>query len=262
MNAPHPPLDTFDPAIASGSNVIGAGLPHDSAALHATGGADYTDDLPEPRGTLHVALGVSPVPHGRLRALDLADVRAAPGVVDVITAADIPGENDVGPIQRDDPIFAADIVQFAGQPVFAVAAISVNAARRAARLGHFDIETLPSILTIDDALAAESYVLPPVHVTRGDAAEWIRSAPHRLHGTARAGGQDHFYLEGQIALAVPRERGGMQIYTSTQHPGEVQQMIARALGIHAHAIVVECRRMGGGFGGKETQMCWSRAPPR
>jgi len=254
MNAPHSPLDAIDRGADAVSNVIGAGVPHDSAALHVSGAADYTDDLPEPRGTLHVALGVSPVAHGRLNALDLALVRAAPGVVDIITAADIPGKNDVGPIQHDDPIFAEDHVQFVGQPVFAVAATSVNAARRAALLARIDIEPLPPILTIDDALAAESWVLPPVHVKRGDAAAAIKAAPHRLQGSGRSGGQDHFYLEGQIALAVPRERGGMQIYTSTQHPGEVQQMVARTLGISAHDVVVECRRMGGGFGGKETQM--------
>jgi len=254
MNAPHSPLDAIDRGADAVSNVIGAGVPHDSAALHVSGAADYTDDLPEPRGTLQVALGVSPVAHGRLNALDLALVRAAPGVVDIITAADIPGKNDVGPIQHDDPIFAEDHVQFVGQPVFAVAATSVNAARRAALLARIDIEPLPPILTIDDALAAESWVLPPVHVKRGDAAAAIKAAPHRLQGSGRSGGQDHFYLEGQIALAVPRERGGMQIYTSTQHPGEVQQMVARTLGISAHDVVVECRRMGGGFGGKETQM--------
>ncbi|MEO8344558.1 MAG: xanthine dehydrogenase molybdopterin binding subunit [Betaproteobacteria bacterium] len=229
-------------------------LPHDSAELHVAGAAAYTDDLPEPRGTLHVALGVSPVAHGRLRTLDLTKVLAAAGVVDVIVAADIPGDNDVGPIQHDDPIFADDVVQFAGQPVFAVAASDVNAARRAARLASYDIEHLPAILTIDDAMALESFVLPPVHLTRGNAAAAISAAPHRLQGTACAGGQDHFYLEGQIALAIPREHGGMQIYTSTQHPGEVQQMVAHALRISAHDVVVECRRMGGGFGGKETQM--------
>ena len=138
--------------------------------------------------------------------------------------------NDVGPIQRDDPILAERVVEFAGQPVFAVAATSVNAARRAAMLAKVDIEPLPAILTIDDALAAQSYVLPPVHVTRGDAAGALAAAPHRLRGTFACGGQDHFYLEGQIALAIPREHGGMQVFTSTQHPGEVQHMVARALG--------------------------------
>jgi len=254
MSAAHPSSAPRALGADASSNVVGAGLPHDSAALHVSGAADYTDDLPEPRYTLHVALGTSPVAHGRLNALDLEPVRNAPGVVDVIAAADIPGENDVGPILHDDPIFAESLVQFVGQPMFAVAATSVNAARRAARLARFDIESLPAILTIDAALAAQSWVLPPVHVTRGDAAAAIAAAPHRLQGRARSGGQDHFYLEGQIALVVPRERGGMQVHTSTQHPGEVQQMVARALGISAHDVVVECRRMGGGFGGKETQM--------
>ncbi|MEO8753963.1 MAG: xanthine dehydrogenase molybdopterin binding subunit [Casimicrobiaceae bacterium] len=250
MNAPHPP--TLDDAGTLA--IVGASVAHDSAALHVAGEALYTDDLPEPRDTLHVAVGVSPIAHGRLRGIDLSAVRAVPGVVLVIAAADIPGVNDVGPIQHDDPIFAHNTVEFAGQPVFAVAATDVNTARRAAGLALFDIEPLPAILTIDQALAAQSYVLPPVHVTRGDAAAALARAPHRLRGTASAGGQDHFYLEGQIALAVPREHGGMQIYTSTQHPGEVQHMVAHALGIASHDVVVECRRMGGGFGGKETQM--------
>jgi xanthine dehydrogenase large subunit len=254
MNAPHPSVAPAARRNATASNVVGAAIAHDSAALHATGAAHYTDDLPEPRGTVHVALGVSPVPHGRLAGLDLAAVRAAPDVVDVVTAADIPGMNDVGPILHDDPILATDIVHFAGQPIFAVAATSVNAARRAARLARFDIAPLPAILTIEAALAAESYVLPPVHVVRGDAAAAIEAAPHRLRGAACAGGQDHFYLEGQIALAVPREQGGMHVYASTQHPGEVQHMVAHALAISAHDVVVECRRMGGAFGGKETQM--------
>ncbi len=246
MNAPHPLADL--------RAVVGAAVPHDSAALHVSGEARYTDDLDEPRGMLHVAVGVSPAAHGRLHALDLRAVHATPGVVAVVTASDIPGVNDVGPIVHDDPIFAQDVLQFVGQPVFAVAATSVRAARQAARLARFDIEPLPAILTIEEALAAQSYVLPPVHVTRGDPAGALSRAPHRLAGTVEAGGQDHFYLEGQIALATPREHGGMHVFTSTQHPGEVQHMVAHALGLAAHDVVVECRRMGGGFGGKETQM--------
>ncbi|MFO1398334.1 MAG: xanthine dehydrogenase molybdopterin binding subunit [Burkholderiales bacterium] len=238
----------------AGSEVVGAPLPHDSAALHAAGAARYTDDLPEPRDTLHVAVGVSPVAHGRVRGVDLEAVVAEPGVVAVIDARDVPGVNDVGPIVRDDPIFAEDEVQFAGQPLFAVAATDVNTARRAALRARCDIEPLPAILTIAEALAAESYVLPPVHVTRGDPAAALAGAPHRLRGEVACGGQDHFYLEGQVALAIPREHGGMHVYTSTQHPGEVQHFVARALDVAAHDVVVECRRMGGGFGGKETQM--------
>ncbi len=247
MNAPHPRVVDLHAG-------VGAPAPHDSAALHVSGEARYTDDLPEPHGMLHVALGTSPVAHGRLRGVDLTAVRGAPGVATVVTPDDIPGVNDVGPIVHDDPIFARDTVQFVGQPVFAVAARTVRAARQAARLARYDIDPLPPILTIDEALAAQSYVLPPVHVTRGDPEAALARAPHRLSGTLACGGQDHFYLEGQIAMAVPREHGGMHVWTSTQHPGEVQHMVAHALGIAAHDVVVECRRMGGGFGGKETQM--------
>jgi xanthine dehydrogenase large subunit len=249
MNAPDKTLRD-----SQAKDVAGAPVAHDSAQLHVTGRALYTDDIPEPIGTLHAALGVSPIAHGRLEAVDLSAVAAVPGVITVLTAADIPGVNDVGPIQHDDPIFAHGTVEFAGQPVFAVVATDVRIARRAAKLGKLDLVPQPAILTIDDALAAQSYVLPPVHVTRGDAAAALAKAPHRLRGTVRSGGQDHFYLEGQIAMAVPREHGGVHIFTSTQHPGEVQHMVAHALGLAAHDVVVECRRMGGGFGGKETQM--------
>jgi len=244
------PLPPAEPASAAGTTAV----PHESAALHVCGAAAYTDDLAEPRGTLFAALGVSPVAHGRLRGLDLAAVRAAPGVVDVIVAADLPGVNDVGPIVHDDPILADGTLHFAGQPVFAVAATSVDAARRAAMHARMDIEPWPAILTVDEALAADAFVVAPVHVTRGDAAMALTRAPNRVQGEIRSGGQDHFYLEGQIALAVPQESGGMHVHTSTQHPGEVQHMVARALGIDASAVVVLCRRMGGGFGGKETQM--------
>ncbi|HET7136114.1 MAG TPA: xanthine dehydrogenase molybdopterin binding subunit, partial [Casimicrobiaceae bacterium] len=226
----------------------------DSAPLHVAGAAHYTDDLPEPFGTLYAAIGTSEQAHGRIERVDLDAVRASEGVVALITATDIPGMNDVGPIVADDPIFAERVVQFAGQPIFAVAATSVNAARRAVERARLDVVPLPAILTIEEALAGESYVLPPVHVVRGDPQRALAAAPHRLRGHCENGGQDHFYLEGQVSLAIPREAGGMHIYVSTQHPGEVQLLVARALGLAAHDVVVECRRMGGGFGGKETQM--------
>ena len=244
----------MDPAAPPAPAIAGAALAHDSARLHVTGEAAYTDDLPEPRGTLYAALGCSPVAHGRLRGVDLAAVRAAADVVDAIVAADLPCANDVGPIVDDDPILAAGVVQFAGQPVCAVLARSLPAARAAARLARYDIEPLPAILTIDAARQAESWVLPPAHLARGDAAAALRRAPHRRSGTFASGGQDHFYLEGQVSLALPQEDGGMLLHCSTQHPGEVQHRVAAALGVAEHRVTVVCRRMGGGFGGKETQM--------
>jgi xanthine dehydrogenase large subunit len=233
--------------------LIGAAPAHDSAHLHVAGEAAYVDDLVEPRGTLHAALGKSEKAHARIRELDLAAVRAAPGVVAVMTGADIPGVNDVGPIIHDEPILADALVQYVGQPIFAVAATSVNAARRAASLARVDYDELPAVLTIDQALAAQSFVLPTERLTRGDAAAALRAAPHRLAGRFRCGGQDHFYLEGQISLAVPGEDSAMRVHCSTQHPGEIQLEVAHALGVPAHKVSVECRRMGGAFGGKETQ---------
>ena len=209
-------------ATLTSAEPIGAELPHDSAHLHVAGEAAYIDDIPEPRGTLHAAVGKSTIAHGRIRALDLDAVRAVPGAIAVVTAADIPGVNDVGPVMRDEPILADALVQYVGQPIFAVAATSVNAARRAATLAKVEYETLPAILTIDEALAARSFVLPTEHLARGDAAAAIAAAPHRLTGRFRCGGQDHFYLEGQISLAVPGEDGAMRVHCSTQHPGEVQ----------------------------------------
>ena len=248
MNEPRFPASTTTPA-----GGIGDAVRHDSAHLHVSGEAVYTDDIREPRGTLHAAFGLSQRAHARVKGLDLAPVRAAPGVVAVFTAADIPGQNNVGPILHDDPILAADEVQFVGQPIFLVVAETVDQARRAARLAVVEYEELPAVLSIEDALAQQSYVLPTVTLERGDAAAALAAAPHRLTGRRRIGGQEQFYLEGQIALAVPKEDGDMLVYNSTQHPGEAQMQVAHALDVGIHRVTVECRRMGGGFGGKETQ---------
>jgi xanthine dehydrogenase large subunit len=241
------------PAAAATRGGVGEPVRHDSAHLHVSGEAAYVDDLVEARGTLYAAFGLSQRAHARIKSLDLAAVRAAPGVVAVITAADIPGANDVGPILHDDPILAADEVQYFGQPIFAVAAATVDAARRAVRLAAVEYEELPAIVTIEDALARQSFVLPTVTLERGDWRGALTGAPHRLRGRFRIGGQEQFYLEGQVAYAVPKEDGDMLVHSSTQHPGEVQMVVAHALGVGAHRVVVECRRMGGGFGGKETQ---------
>ncbi len=236
---------------------IGVALPHESAELHVSGEAAYTDDLPELAGTLHVALGLSRHAHARIVSLDLEAVRAAPGVVAVLTAGDIPGENNCGPVLHDDPILADGTVFYLGQPVFAVIATSRELARQAAALAKSgDIvryEPLEAVLTARAARDRQQYVLPPLHLVRGDPAARIAAAPHRLTGEFEVGGQEQFYLEGQIAYAVPKEGAGMLVYSSTQHPSEMQQVVAHMLGWPAHRVLCECRRMGGGFGGKESQ---------
>ncbi|MFM2054579.1 MAG: xanthine dehydrogenase molybdopterin binding subunit, partial [Pseudomonadota bacterium] len=235
--------------------VIGTARPHESAHLHVTGRAPYIDDLPEVAGTLHGALGLSPVAHGRLVALDLARVRAMPGVVAVLSAADIPGVNDCGPIVHDDPILAEGTVNWRGQPMFLVVARTRGEARRAAALAAqvATIEPLPAVLDPLEAHRLQQYVVPPMRMKRGDAAAAIAAAPHRLEGRFSLGGQEQFYLEGQIAYALPQENDGLLVHSSTQHPTEMQHVVAHALGLAAHQVQVQCRRMGGGFGGKESQ---------
>ena len=230
--------------------MIREALPHDSAELHVCGEARYVDDLAEPPGTLFGAVGLSTVTHAKLVSLDLEPVRRAPGVVVVIAAADIPGNNNIGPVLPDEPVFASGTVEFRGQPLFAVAATSVEHARRAARLARAQYEELEPVLTIEKALERRLFVVPSVEVNRGNLA--ARSA-HTLRGNLRCGGQEHFYLEGQVALAIPGEREEMLVHSSTQHPTEVQHLVAAALGVADAKVTVELRRLGGGFGGKETQ---------
>ncbi|MSQ98030.1 MAG: xanthine dehydrogenase molybdopterin binding subunit [Xanthomonadales bacterium] len=229
-------------------------LPHDSAIKHVTGRAHYVDDLPEPAGLLHVYVGTSRVAHGRIRQLDLEEVKRFPGVCAVLTAADIPAVNDISPMHTlDEELLASEFVHFCGQVLFAVAATDRDSARRAARLARMDIEELPAILDIESALAQEAYVSPPHEMQRSDARAAIAAAAHRLQGELRTGGQDHFYLEGQAAMSVPQEDGDLLIYSSTQHPSELQHLAAQMLGRPDNAVTVEVRRMGGAFGGKETQ---------
>ncbi|NMG70591.1 xanthine dehydrogenase molybdopterin binding subunit [Parazoarcus communis] len=231
----------------------GEALAHESAVLHVTGSASYIDDLPELRRTLHAAIGLATAAHARVQSINLDAVRAAPGVVAVLTADDIPGLNDFGPVVHDDPIFATSEVQFHGQALFAVLAEDMHAARAAARLAQVEYEALPAVLSVDDALEAGTRVLPDVSLRQGEVDGALAKAAHRLSGTVRHGGQDHFYLETHIAYAIPQEDNTMKVYASSQHPGEVQLQVAHALGVDAKDVVVECRRMGGGFGGKESQ---------
>ncbi|MEP9401298.1 xanthine dehydrogenase molybdopterin binding subunit [Sphingomonas sp. VNH70] len=228
-------------------------LPHDSALLHVTGAARYIDDLPEPADLLHLAFGQATETHAAIVAIDLSAVRAAPGVVAVYTAADIPGRNDVSPVAHDDRLLADGEVRYRGQPVFLVAATSRDAARRAARLGRITYAPRPALLSIADARAAQSLIEPTQRMARGDAAAALAAAPHRMRGRFAMGGQDHFYLEGQVALAHPGEGGQVHVASSTQHPSEVQHLVAELLGVSSADVTVEVRRMGGAFGGKETQ---------
>ncbi|HEY8972985.1 MAG TPA: xanthine dehydrogenase molybdopterin binding subunit [Burkholderiaceae bacterium] len=234
---------------------VGISRRHESAHLHVAGRATYVDDMPELAGTLHAALGLSPVAHGRLKGIAVDRIRALPGVVAVITAADIPGVNDCGAIVHDDPILADGHVHYLGQPVFAVIATDRELARRAAGQARqfLDIEPLPALITTAEAHAAQQYVLPPMHLERGDAKAAIAAAPRHLKGTISLGGQEQFYLEGQISYAIPTENDGMRVHCSTQHPSEMQHLVAHALRLDSHHVHVECRRMGGGFGGKESQ---------
>ena len=229
---------------------------HDSAVKHVTGRAEYADDIAEPAGTLHAYLGLSERAHAKLRGVNLDAVRNAPGVIGVLTADDVPGENDVSPTGlKDEPIFAVDTVQFWGQPMFAVVAETRDAARRAARLAKVDYEDLPHVL--DAAAAREAdypYVTPPLKLERGEVGPAFERAAHRISGQMRVGGQDHMYLEGHIAFAIPGEDEDVVVHSSTQHPSEAQHMVAKVLGVSSNAVTVNVRRMGGGFGGKETQM--------
>lgn len=235
------------------AKAVGQSLRHDSAHLHVSGTATYTDDLPEPRDLLHVAVGMSSKAHARIRDLDLAAVAAASGVVSTCVAADIPGINNCGPMIADEPIIADEIAEYAGQPLFAVAAVTVDQARKAARLANVDYEELEAILDPLTAVARKSFVLPSETLQRGVPDKAIAAAPHTVKRQISVGGQDQFYLEGHVAMAIPQEDGDMLVYSSTQHPDEVQHLVAHAIGREAKDVVCICRRMGGAFGGKETQ---------
>jgi len=247
MNAPElKPLKAHSPA-------AGQSLMHESARAQVCGSAPYVDDIPELKGTLYAAPILSTIAHGHLKGVDASAALALPGVRGVVLAADIPGDKLFAAFGHDEAIFADEVVQHVGQVVGLVVADSVMQARRAARQVKLDIEPLPAVLTVKDALAAQSYVLPPVTVRRGEPEAALAAAAHTLSGTLEVGGQEHFYLEGQIAYALPKEQGQWLVYSSSQHPGEVQHWISHALGTDNHNVTVECRRMGGGFGGKETQ---------
>ena len=249
MNAP----DKLLLNTVSAKGAAGQSHFHESARAQVAGAVNYIDDIPEVKGTLFAAPILSNVAHGRLLGVDAAAALAMPGVRGVVLAADVPGDPLLATFVHDEPIFAVDTVQHIGQVIGLVVADSVMQARHAARKVQLHIDALPAVLTVREALAAQSFVLPPVTVRRGDAAAALARAPHTLSGSLEVGGQEHFYLEGQIAYVLPQEQNQWLVYSSTQHPGEAQHWVSHALGIDNNAVRVECRRMGGGFGGKETQ---------
>lgn len=233
--------------------MIGQSIPHESAHLHVTGRATYVDDIAAPQGTLHAALGLSTSAHATIESIDLSAVIAAEGVVAAFTAKDIPGQNLYGAVLHDEPFLVDAAVQFVGHPIFVVVAHTMMQARMAARLAVISYSDLPAVLTIATAKAQQSFLSPPFTVKLGDTQAALATCDQQAKGQCAIGGQEHFYLEGHVALAIPLEDGQMQVIVSTQHPTEMQQVVATILGIDQNDVLSQVRRMGGGFGGKEVQ---------
>ena len=241
------------PSVVPAKQGVHKSKKHESAPRQVAGNARYVDDIPEPANIAYAAVGTSQVTRGNIASIDLEAVKRAPGVIDVITAADVPGHIDIGPVFKGDPVLAHKEIKFHGQPIFAVLADTVTNARRAAQLGNIVVDTTPAILTVDDAAAKNYTVRPPHKMSLGNADEAMANAANTVAGSLSVGGQEHVYLEGQVSLAIPEEEDRMHIYTSSQHPSEVQKLVAEVLDVKLHKVVVDMRRMGGGFGGKETQ---------
>ncbi|MCY4274647.1 MAG: xanthine dehydrogenase molybdopterin binding subunit [Gammaproteobacteria bacterium] len=232
---------------------VSRSIAHDSAVSHVCGEAPYVDDYLPQTEQSYACIGMSPVAHGTILEIDLEEVHKAEGVIDVITADDIPGELDIGPVFKGDPLLATDTVEYLGQPLFAVAATSMRLARKATLLARVNIKELPAILDLDTAIQTQEYVRPTHTMSRGDTDNELAASVHRIQGFMRVGGQEHFYLEGQVSLTVPEENGSTSVYCSTQNPSEIQKVVAEVLGLPMNHVNVITRRMGGGFGGKETQ---------
>lgn len=241
-----------DMTVTQKNTYVGKSITHESAHLHVSGKANYVDDIPEVEGTLYAGLGLAEIAHGKIINMDLSAVWQAEGVVSVLTGTELL-HNNCGPVVADEPIIATDTVSFFGQVIFVVVAKTYQQAQQASRLAKVTYEALEPILTIEQAIARQSWILPPVQITAGDANAKLAVAPYRLQGIAQVGGQEHFYLEGQICYAYPKEEDMLQVLCSTQHPTEMQLLISEAVGYGMHQVSVEVRRMGGGFGGKESQ---------
>ena len=226
--------------------------PHESGSKHVSGYANYIDDIVEPEGTLYGAIGYSKKAHAIIKKLDLREVWKSEGIVSVVTSADIPGRNDVGPVHDGDPIFPKKAEYF-GQPLFAVAATSVELARKAVLKAKITYKTLKPVINVREALEKKLFVLKGKKIKKGNPIKKINKAKNYLKNSFTLGSQEHFYLEGQIAFVIPQEDNDFKVYSSTQHPSETQQIIAKMLNQKNNSINVEVRRIGGGFGGKETQ---------
>jgi len=246
-------VDIKQPHLSTAKGGVGRSNKHESADMHVSGAAIYIDDRPEPGSQLHAAVGQSSIAHGNIKSIDLSGVQSAEGVIAVMTIDDVFGHKDIGPVFPGDPVLADGKVEYVGQPIFAVAATSHQLAKRAVRLAKIEYQELEAVLTIKDALAKQNFVRPPYTMSRGDSKKAIASAPHQLQGEISIGGQEHLYLEGQVSSVEPTEEGGMKVYSSSQHPSEVQKLVAEVLGIPLNKVMVDTRRMGGAFGGKETQ---------
>jgi xanthine dehydrogenase large subunit len=232
---------------------VGNSRVHESAERHVSGAAEYIDDKTPLTGMLHLCPVLSECAHGRITHIDTAACLQVPGVVRVLSWQDVPGELDIGPLAPGDPLFAKDTVEYHGQVVLMIAAETPDAARAGALAAKITIEPLDAVLDVEQALAQQHFVEQPHVQQRGDADAALAAAPHRLQGQFHIGGQEHFYLEGQVAMALPGEEGAMQVWSSTQHPTEVQKLVSSVLGVTQSKVTVDVRRMGGGFGGKETQ---------
>ncbi|MGI0117220.1 xanthine dehydrogenase molybdopterin binding subunit [Zooshikella sp. RANM57] len=233
--------------------IVGWPEKHESAFKHVTGQAVYIDDQLEMSNQLYAAVGTSQIAHGKIRQINLTEVYKADGVIAVVTANDVPGQLDIGPVFPGDKLLAKDIVEYYGQPLFVVAACSYQQACQAVKLAKISYAPLPATFEIKQALEQKSFIRPPHVMQRGNAALAINNAPHKIAGNLTIGGQEHFYLEGQIANVIPTEDAGVVVYTSSQHPSEIQRLVAEVLNIPFSLVTVEVRRLGGGFGGKETQ---------
>jgi xanthine dehydrogenase large subunit len=234
-------------------NIVGKDIAHDSAALHVSGRSKFIDDMPPLSGELLAGVVPSPVAHGKITHLDISAALKVPGVAAIMTHSDIPGHNLFGPVFKDELLIAESETMFIGHPLAIIAAESLEALEAARKAVIANVQELPAILTIDKAIAAESFMGPPRKIERGEIEKGFKIAQRVLDGVLEIGGQEHFYLESMAALAVPSEAGSMTVHSSTQHPSEVQSLVAEVLGVPFHKIVVICKRMGGGFGGKETQ---------